>query len=204
MQTPRFYYFDLGNVLLKFDHRRACKNIAQLAGVPFDDVWKFVFEGELQTEYETGRLTSEAFHAAFCQTTASNPSLKDLMHAASDMFDPIEPMIELAAAIGKTTDQIGILSNTCPAHWEFVIEKFPQLPEIFPVVALSYEMKCMKPAEDIYTQAATLAGHQPADIFFVDDRPENVQGAISAGFDAVQYTAFGSFLRDLQQRSVIA
>ena len=44
-----------------------------------------------------------------------------------------------------------------------------------------------------------LAGHEPNEIFFVDDRPENVAGAREAGFESVLYTDVPQFVTDLRK-----
>ena len=52
-------------------------------------------------------------------------------------------------------------------------------------------------------EAATeLARANPEEIFFVDDRAENVAGALEAGFDAVQFTSADGLIRELLRRDV--
>lgn len=203
MKKTQFFYFDLGNVLLKFDHRIACVNIAELAGVSADLVWKVIFEGPLQNQYETGEITDEKFHAAFCAATSSSPPLEELLVAASDIFEIQQEVVTIAKTLRQQTDQVGILSNTCKAHWEFVRRRFPAVIEPFEVFALSYELFSMKPAPEIYVAAAKLAGHEPGNIFFVDDRPENVQAARAAGYDAVRFVSAKELTNDLERRNVV-
>jgi HAD superfamily hydrolase (TIGR01509 family) len=64
---------------------------------------------------------------------------------------------------------------------------------------LSYELHAVKPERAIYEAAARLAGHEPNEIFFVDDRPENVAGAREAGFESVLYTDVPQFVADLRK-----
>ena len=61
MRTPKFIYFDLGNVLLNFDHDLACRNISEISGLDFDKVKSAVFESDLQKKYEKGAITSREF-----------------------------------------------------------------------------------------------------------------------------------------------
>jgi HAD superfamily hydrolase (TIGR01509 family) len=60
----------------------------------------------------------------------------------------------------------------------------------------------MKPQPGIYAAAASLAGVQPADIFYTDDRPENVAGACAAGFDAVPFENPRQLADELRRRHV--
>ena len=47
----------------------------------------------------------------------------------------------------------------------------------------------MKPERSAYEQAADRAGVDAGDIFFTDDRPENVEGALAAGWQAAIFTS---------------
>ena len=94
---------------------------------------------------------------------------------------------------------MGILSNTCESHWEYCATRFAVIRELFDVHVLSYEVGAMKPDPAIYRAAAEKVDLPPPEIFFVDDRLENVQAARKAGFDAVHYTTteiLGAALRD--------
>jgi HAD superfamily hydrolase (TIGR01509 family) len=73
------------------------------------------------------------------------------------------------------------------------------IPTLFDVCALSYEVHAVKPERAIYEAAARLAGYEPNEIFFVDDRPENVAGAREAGFESVLYTDVPQFVTDLRK-----
>ena len=59
--------------------------------------------------------------------------------------------------------------------------------DVRPIGIEDYAERCSKPDEAIYRRAAELAGTEPGRIFFVDDRPENVDGALCAGLDAVLF-----------------
>ena len=54
-------YFDLGNVLLYFDHQIACRQMAEVAGMTADQVRKVLLDGELLFRYEDGTHSREAF-----------------------------------------------------------------------------------------------------------------------------------------------
>jgi FMN phosphatase YigB (HAD superfamily) len=164
--------------------------MAELSGAAHDVVWSRVFQGELQIAYETGDIDCEAFERLFREACAPSGeySLADLKRAASDIFVPNEAGFAAARKVTEAGVRTGILSNTCPAHWEFVLEQDygPRLAA-FDVHALSYELRSMKPAEPIYRRAADLAETPPERILFLDDRPENVEAAVRAGYRAHLY-----------------
>lgn len=193
-----FVYFDLGNVILNFDHGLACENIGRLIDKPANEVRRVIFESDLQHQYEKGLIDDQAFHAAICDELQCECELTDLKAAASDIFKLNVAIVPLICALRRQGNRVGILSNTCAAHWEFVTDgRYAILPDLFEVHVLSYEVHSMKPEREIYDAAVDLAKTPAEDIFFMDDRAENVEGATAAGLNAFLYTDTNSLARQM-------
>ena len=200
---PRFLYFDLGNVLLKFDHEIACRQMAAVAGITPERVREIAIEGELFDGYETGDISGDQYYEMFCEQSGTRADYGDLRLAASEIFELNAPTCALVAQLKSARHRLGILSNTNEAHWEYIRGRgYGVVENCFEIYALSFELRSMKPAQEIYLAAAELAGVSPGEIFFVDDRPENVAGALAAGFDAVQFTTVAALAADLRRRDV--
>jgi putative hydrolase of the HAD superfamily len=200
--TPQFIYFDLGNVLLQFDHDRAARQMAEVAGTTPERVWEIVFAGDLELRYERGEISTADFHEVLCRQTGTTPPLAAILNAASDIFEPNPPVISLLGQLQRNGHRLGLLSNTNDAHWSFIKTTFPDLLRAFDVIALSFELNSLKPEPGIYAQAARLAGLDPAQILFVDDRPENVSSATEARFDAIQFQGHRQLVADLVARNL--
>jgi glucose-1-phosphatase len=186
--TPQFLYFDLGNVLLTFDAEIACRQMAELTGVPAERVGDIVFSSGLQWRYERGEVSSREFYDSFCAASRTRPDYDALHYAHSAMFALNVPVIPLVAHLWAARYRLGILSNTCEAHWHYVGDgRYAVIHDLFEVYVLSHRERCCKPEAAIYRRAVELAGVEPHRIFFVDDRPENVDGALQAGLDAVRF-----------------
>jgi glucose-1-phosphatase len=213
LQRPKFLYFDLGNVLLHFDHHLACRQIADVAGVSAERVWQIIFAGDLETRYEAGQLDDDEFYELFCRHTGTRPDRAALLRAASEIFELNTSIVPLVAALSAAGNRMGVLSNTCGPHWAYctaVAESLNQsgaprygiLTHSFDVFALSYQIGACKPDPAIFAAAARLAGCAPGEIFFVDDIAGHVAGARAAGFDAVQYTTTAQLAADLRARGL--
>ena len=61
----------------------------------------------------------------------------------------------------------------------------------------------MKPDSKIYESAIARTGVEPERIFFTDDRPENVEGAVTQGIDAVLFTSVPDLMNELKNRGVV-
>lgn len=198
-----FLYFDLGNVLLNFDHRLACEQMGKVAGIPADKVWEVVFDSDLEARYESGTLDDRGFYDEFCQATDSQPDFELLMQAGSEIFQQNLSILPIVSQLDSAGYRMGILSNTCSAHWAHCAGgRYAIIRQAFDVFALSYELGTCKPEEKIFRRAAELAGVAPDKIFYVDDLEGHVTAARKVGFDAVQYTSARNLARDLRQRGL--
>ncbi len=202
MSEIKFVYFDLGNVLLNFSHQRMIDQVAAVAKVSPDVVQQNIFDNGLENRYETGELNSSQFHAEFCKLIHSDCDLNDFLTACGDIFWLKESTIPAVSQLAQLNIGMGILSNTCEAHWHFAMKFFPALSQFFPVLVTSFEARSMKPDRKIYEVAIEKAGVSPSEIFFTDDKTENVLAAQAAGMDAELFTTANQLLRDLAARGV--
>jgi glucose-1-phosphatase len=203
----QFLYFDLGKVLLEFSNERMLAQVAQVAGVSVADLQRALFprgdESDPQWLFEAGQLDEEEYFDFFCRATGANPDRAALTTAACDIFTPIAASKRLVEKLAASGHRLGLLSNTNPLHWRFLIDgRFPFLNECFEIQATSFAARSMKPARAVYDYAATQAGVKHRDIFFTDDRPENVEGALEAGFDAVQFRSAEQIADEIKQRGI--
>lgn len=183
-----FVYFDLGNVLWTFDENVACANAAKLFGVEPAEIHKAVYGSGLQNKFEHGQLSSYDFVDQLGNSLADtrNPeNFQVVLDSLSNMFTPIEPMVAVMDAVRASGVKIGILSNTCESHWDWIgRQNHALMGGPFDAVVLSFEVASMKPDDQIY-RAAELVAHTPSDrILFLDDKDENVRAAKMRGWKA--------------------
>jgi HAD superfamily hydrolase (TIGR01509 family) len=95
------------------------------------------------------------------------------------------------------------LSNTSSEDWGFVTSgRFPFLNDCFGKYTLSFEAKAMKPDRRIFDIAVQECGCKRSNVFFTDDKLENVVGAQEAAIDAVQFISAEQLCRELRSRGV--
>jgi HAD superfamily hydrolase (TIGR01509 family) len=198
-----FIYFDMGNVLLLFDHALGCRHMAEVAGVPAEDVRRVLFDTGLELRYEAGELSTREFYDAFCEQIGAKPDYQALLRAAGDIFTVNASIVPVVAALHAAGNRLGLLSNTCEAHWDYIQQyRYSIISDMFDVITLSYEVHAMKPDRRIFAAAAEKAGVPPQEVFFTDDIAGHVAGARAAGFDAEQYTTTPELVRQLRKRGV--
>lgn len=200
---PDIIYFDLGNVLLLFDHERACRQMAEVAGVDAAKVRRIVFDSDVEIRYEAGEISSREFYELFCRETGTRPDYDELARAAGDIFEvngPIKPVVGGLASAGQ---RLGMLSNTCEIHWNwFSGDRFGIIPSMFEVIVLSFRVGAVKPDAKIFQAAAEMAGAAFENILYIDDVPGHVAAARRLGIDAIEYTTTTQLVEELRRRDV--
>lgn len=200
----RHIYFDLGNVLVTFDHGIACRALSELSDSSPETIQQQIYESGLQDKFETGLLNAAEFCHEFRAITGSTADDSQIIHANAAIFELNSPIVSLVVHLRTIGYRLGILSNTCSGHWDYVASgRYNILTHCFHNRILSYEQQSMKPDAKIYQVAIEQAQCDPQEIFFMDDRMENVKGAIKAGIDAVQYVNHIQLAKDLASRGVV-
>ena len=200
--TPSLIYFDLGNVIMLFDREVAFQQIAETAGITPERVKEIVLDSGLQDRLESGLLGTDEFFEIFCDSAGRRLQREALLLAASNMFCPNRKMVPLITQLVTSGYRLGILSNTCELHWQYIANRYRLVRRAFSIAALSFQLGHLKPDPRIYAAAAELAGVAATDIFFVDDLIENVEAARKYGFDAVLYTDVPTLTSELRTRGV--
>lgn len=181
--TSRFIYFDLGNVLVTFDHRIAAKQLAEAAGCTLEHALSTVFVSDLQHRYESGLVNDDEYAREINQLLGSQLATETVLEAVSDIFQPNWPILDVLQELQQARIPMGILSNTCDAHWQWLMKRdWPMLHGWFEHRVLSYQVGCMKPNSGIYEHSERRCGVEGPQIFFTDDRLENVAAAALRGW----------------------
>ncbi len=184
----RFVYFDLGNVLVKFDHAIATRQLAELAGCSPRDTQSVLFDSGLQVRYETGLVSSAEFVAEINRNLNRTLSEAEVLEAVSAIFEPNSDILHALEYIQSLGVGIGLLSNTCEGHWEWLKRrKWATVEGWFSPIVLSYEVKSMKPEPEIYHHCEQRCGFIGSHIFFTDDRSENIAAAAARGWGTYQF-----------------
>jgi putative hydrolase of the HAD superfamily len=95
-----------------------------------------------------------------------------------------------------------IVSNTNQLHFEMLRNTYV-IFEYFYGYILSYQVRAMKPDPAFYAAALDMAGCLPHECIFIDDLPENVDGAKVAGFDGIVFQSFPQLAEELKSRGVL-
>ena len=202
MTTDRVVVFDIGRVLVDFDVARAVRNLAAATGKDAARVEAALFYGDDYGDYSRGRLDARGFHAAFTRRADAGALSFDAFDRAwCEMFSPMLDMDALASEVAARCP-IFLCSNTDPLHYEYLVRTVPSL-RLARAAVLSYEVGADKPEPAIYEALRVrLRDVPPERALFVDDRADNVEGALKAGFDAMQFATARALRGELRARGI--
>jgi FMN phosphatase YigB (HAD superfamily) len=184
MITPKVVVFDLGKVLLDFDYSIAIRHLAGRCKAPVPDIQSALSLSPLLAQYETGLISTPDFFGQICKAVEFEGSLDEFASIFGDIFTEIAPMIQLHERLWKAGVPTYILSNTNDLAVRHIRAAYPFFSR-FNGYVLSYEHRCMKPDEPIYRILERLAKHEGEDLFYIDDRAENVDAAKRLGWQGI-------------------
>jgi putative hydrolase of the HAD superfamily len=193
--------FDLGGVIVPFDFQRAYKRLEPLCSLTTEEMRQRIRATDLVTRFETGLVGSEEFVLELSRTinlTASAEEFHDLWNCIflKETLIPEELFVAL-----KRRYRLMLLSNTNALHFQMLLANYPLLRHMDAFI-LSYEVRSMKPAPEIYRAALEQAECKPEECFYTDDLIENVEGARRHGMDAVQFVGLDQLRADLKAREI--
>jgi len=178
--------FDMGGVLLRSVDSAPRDAIANRFGTSREELEKFVFRGPTSVQSEIGQV-SDIFH---WQTV-----LKHFGHSEEDprqiyveyfSGDAIDQELLGFAESLKPKLKIGLLSNAWVDSRKRLGALFHFI-EIFDVSIFSAEVKERKPEPEIYRIMLDRLEVKPEESIFIDDFPENIEGAKKLGITTILF-----------------
>ena len=195
LKPIRCLIFDIGNVLIYFDHGLMISQVAKALGRPREEVEKWLIEEENLMKIEVGKID---FDDLFSELAShSNIDMTSLKHAFCDIFKANWSLLEKIEGYRNRGFKLMLLSNTNKPHFDFLQEKF-SISNLFDEQILSYQVQAMKPDRKIFETAIEKSGFDAAECFYTDDIANYVEAAQLLGIRAVKFSNTSQFINDLE------
>ena len=179
--------FDYGNVISLPQTLEAKQLQADLTGLDFvryRQLW-----GQYRPSYDQGVIDGTTYWSrilAHSRVSTDSQLIERLIQADIESWRPVDDWIlDWAERLRESGIRTGILSNM-PLELAQDTREMNWIGEFGPLY-FSAEIKAVKPYEPIYRHVIRDLGCDPAEALFVDDRADNIRGAIRAGLKAVHY-----------------
>ncbi len=179
--------FDLGGVILTLDQQQAVDRFTALglkdAGQRLNAYTQQGIFGDL----EHGLISAEDFRRELSQLIGHEVTHEQCAYAWQGYAKELpQRNLKLLQQLRQEGYRVLLLSNTNPFMMEWVeSERFDghghPLSYYFDACYLSYEMKLMKPSEQIFREVLRREKTFATEVLFVDDGPRNVAVASQLG-----------------------
>lgn len=181
--------FDLGNVLIDFDHGIAARRVAAFSNKSPQEIRDFFFDSELTGLFEEGRLSPEGFFLKIKEELGLRLDYGQFVPIWNEIFFLTEKnhkVYNLTQAL-KDRYKLALLSNIDILHFTYLKKTFPHLLDAFQHVLTSYELTLRKPHPLIYQKTLEILKVAPEEVFYTDDRAELIRGAKELGIRGVVF-----------------
>lgn len=196
--------FDLGGVLIDFDHTIAAKRIARLSDKTPEEIFNLFFDSQLTGLFEEGKISSSEFFLRLKGMLNLKINFEEFLPAWNEIFflsEKNRAVYDLAKVL-KPNYKLALLSNINILHFEYIKEKFP-LFDAFHHVITSFELGLRKPHPLIYQKALEILKVPCAPcVFYTDDRPELVREAQGLGIKGVVFEGVAQLKRSLADAGI--
>ena len=196
--------FDYGNVICEPQPERDVAALARAAGCPVADLlppyWAY------RLDYDRAALDVTSYWqqvAADLGGSFTDPQIAELSRLDAGSWLHLRPAsVDLVAGLAAAGVQLAVLSNA-PEDTAQGVSGLP-VAAYFEHLIFSCYLKLAKPDPECFRAALAVLGAGPADVIFLDDRPDNVAAAAALGIRSARFTDAGTARADLAEYGVPA
>lgn len=186
MTKARAVVFDIGNVLLEWEPQRyferrigSARMAALFAQVDLEGMNAAIDAG---ADFQ-GSLTARMRRHPDWSTEIA--IWKD--HWIDMIGPPIQPCVDIFRQLQRSGVPVFALSNFGREPFDWARRKFAFLDD-FDQSFISGQLRMVKPDDRIYAELEKQTGFAASDLFFIDDRPENIEAALRRGWQGHVFT----------------
>lgn len=193
--------FDLGKVIVDFDHFIICRRLAQYSPYSPEQVYEIIFTAGLEDRFDRGLIAPALFYETVINELAININM-DLFRKIWDNIFSLNPGIEQIIRKLKNRYELLCLSNTNQWQFDFCMQSFPVLKN-FDSFVLSFEIGKKKPDKIIYKKALEQTSALPQECLYIDDIKKFTDAAEDNGIKAIQFISVQQLERELKVLEVL-
>ena len=177
--------FDMGGVLIDYNPEKTLYSLFDKETA--DIALKEIFRNNLWRERDRGTVTSDEIMEIAGDKIPPHAyeKVSELTHNLFPYMKPFPKMYDYIVELKEKGFGIYLLSNASPDFYENK-DTIPAL-SLFDGYLISADWKLLKPEKEIYEKLYEVFNLRPEECVFIDDVPENVEGAEKTGMKAICY-----------------
>lgn len=195
--------FDLGGVVFRLDKSIAIRRFKEIGVTRVEEFLDDYAQKGIFGDLEAGKLTAEQYRDELSRIVGKPLTMEQLEYAwtgyAAELY---QRNFDALLRLRREGFPVALLSNTNPFMMRWVrSNEFDSnghgIDHYFDRLYLSYEMRMMKPATEIFQ--AMIDGEQtaPENILFIDDSARNCEAAAALGIKTLNPDNGGDWRSDV-------
>ena len=202
MTAYKALIFDLGKVVFDLSFDRVFQSWSDASGKHFEGIKsKFVFD-MLLDQFEQNAITAKDFRTTVSNRLGLQLSDEDFDQGWCNLYLDIYEGIDDLLAELKANYKLVALTNTNVIHNDTLRAKYANTLQHFEHIFSSHEMGTRKPDKESYETVLTYLQCQPEETIFLDDNPDNIEGARQLGIAAILVTSPEQMKEELKQYGI--
>ncbi len=190
MSSLRLALFDMDDVVYTYTRADRIAHLAGVTGLEPAFINERVWAEGLETAADGGAFPTPELYIASWRDRLGYPlAVEDWVEARRRGMRLIPGTLALIERLIEAGMAVAVLTNNGPlvhAHRETLAPELARLVGDRFLVSSSFST--MKPDPQVFHRALEQLGFSPAESFFTDDMPENVEGARAAGLSGAIFT----------------
>lgn len=200
MDKIKAIIFDVGKVIINYDHMIAAKKMSKIVGIPATLLKEVLLEEKNVTSFEKGSISEKEFWSRVGKRIKRKIDGKLFGNLWNSMFSSNKPMEKLVRSLKKHY-KLALLSNIMRSQKDYVCKHF-KIIKAFDVAIFSNEVGARKPERGIYELALRKLGTKPKETLYFDDRVEFVTAARKLGISAFQFKSISQLKKILRKFNI--
>lgn len=182
----RAVIFDFGGVLVRTEDRTPRERLASRLGLTYDQLTDMIFNSQSARRAALGEITTqEHWEALRLRLGLSPDEFPDVPVEfwGGDTLD--RELVDYIQSL-RPRYKTGLISNAWDDLRDVLVKGW-MIADYFDQIVISAEVGITKPDPEIYHIALKRLAVKPQEAVFVDDFPENIEGAREVGLQAIQF-----------------
>lgn len=203
----KLFVFDLGNVILPFEHKQIAVKLHEVSRIQNrfspDDLFKFLFDRDrgLVNPYEEGLMSSMDFFAKIRERYKLELEFDEFKDIWNIIFQEDPEVNAIIAHLKDKGYPVFLLSNTNELHFSYIMERYPIVHSLDEWI-LSYEVGAKKPKQKIYDAIFEKTDVARSEALYIDDIQSYVEAAKTYGLQALHFTNAKDLWELLKENSI--